>query len=52
MRSNGGGVSAFSRVRKPWPKVYAEAVQIPKVTANPREAWDSSIAGGGKKISD
>lgn len=50
MRSNGGGVSAFSSVRKPWPSVYIGGAQTPKVPENPRKAWDSSTAGGEKKI--
>lgn len=46
MRSDGGVVSAFSRVRKPWPDMYTEAVQTSKVPENPREAWDSGTAQG------
>ena len=45
MRSHGGVLSAFSRVRKPGPNVYAEAVQSHKVPENPGEAqgWEQEI---------
>lgn len=52
MRSYGGVVSAFARVRKPCPNVYTEAAQTPKVPQNPGEPWDSGTVAGGKKILD
>lgn len=47
MRSYGGVVNAFPRVRKSWYNVYTQAVETPE---NPGEAWDSGTTGGGKKL--
>lgn len=52
MRSHGGVVRAFSRVRQPSPTMYTEAAQTSKFPENPREAWDSDTARGGKKTLD
>ena len=49
MRSYGGVVNAFSRVRKSWHNVYTQVVETPPPPENPGEAWDSGTAGSGRR---